>query len=136
MDKIDLLIACLNEHMPDVPFDRDAINVDRPTERWGAAELRRQVAGQWADGHLIDQALGVDLYLCVDDRESAWLADVQDALNEFSDAEDIGYGFAERVYLPAIDRALWRWGISFYGGLEVPEPEAEDDGTGTETGEE
>ena len=66
----------------------------------------------------------------------AWLADVQDALNEFSDTEDICYGFAERVYLPAIDRALWRWGISFYGGLEVPEPEAENDGTGTETGEE
>lgn len=132
MDKIDQMIACLHEHAPEIPFDRDALAEDRPGDRWGAVELRGAAGAVWADGRLIDQGFLVELWLCVDDLDSEWLEDIQEALAEYGETEDIGYGLAERVYLPDIDRTLWRWTVTIYGGLTVEEPEEETE-TETET---
>lgn len=132
MDKIDQMIACLHGHAPEIPFDRDALAEDRPGDRWGAVELRGAAGAVWADGRLIDQGFLVELWLCVDDLDSEWLEDIQEALAEYGETEDIGYGLAERVYLPDIDRTLWRWTVTIYGGLTVEEPEEETE-TETET---
>lgn len=116
-----MLIDHLNTRIPEVPFDRDAMMEDRPAERWGAAELRRAPRAVWADGHMIDQVIEIDLYLCTDDLESDWLNEVQEALAEFGEesGEDIGWQLPERVYLPTIDRALWRWALQMFGPLEI-----------------
>ena len=78
MDRVDQLIDILNRDVGGVVFDRDAIDVDRP-ENWGAVEARTDGKQQWADGHLIDEAHRMDVYLCVSDREADWSAKMNDA---------------------------------------------------------
>lgn len=126
MDKIDILIDMLNAAIPQVPFDRDAVNVDRPDE-WGAVELRGASGAQWADGHMIDQKFRIDILLCVEDLGAEWVSDVQDVLNAFDDQVDyLGYSLPERAYLQEIDRAAWRWQCAMFGPLEeVPAMEEE-----------
>ena len=120
MDRVDQLIDILNREITQVSFDRDAIDVDRP-EEWGAVELRRS-AGQWADGHLVDESYRADVFLCVNDRESDWAEKMNSAFRCFDDeVEDLGWTLSDRTYLPELDRLLWKWAVVIYGPLAVPE---------------
>lgn len=120
MDKIDKLIQLLHEETG-LPFDRDAMNVDR-MEEWGAVELRSESAGMWADGHLIDEKWMIEIYCVVDSRESWYIGQVNDALERFAEeVDDIGWRMPERGFLPEIDRVAWKWQAAIFGEMEIPE---------------
>lgn len=126
MDKIDRIIDLLNaETGGEVSFDRDAIDVDRP-EAWGALELRSQAETQWADGRPIDDTWLADLYLCVEDRESHWIALVNRALAAADEEMPLSWSMAERTYVAQLEKLLWRWQIRIWGPMEIPEENAGD----------
>ena len=68
-DLIDTLIDALNDGVEDVTFERDVLDTNRP-EDWAAVELTGDDGDEWADGHLIDQSLMIDVWVCVSDRGS------------------------------------------------------------------
>lgn len=141
MDRIDQLLDFIGERIPEVIWDRDAVDVARP-ENWGAAELRSEPDSQWADGRETDTVHAVELYLAVSDRESHWKADVESALEAYDAAVCwIDWHMDDRTWMPQIEKTLWKWTVRMLEGLEIPgeteeteEPEepAETEETGTE----
>ena len=121
-DLIDALIDALNDGVPDVTFDRDVLDTDRP-EDWAAVELTGQDEGEWADGHLIDQGLTIDIWVCVSDRGSGVKRRVQDVLKEFCETWQTGWKLVSRNYLYDLDKVMWRWAVSIEGPLTYPEQE-------------
>lgn len=120
MDRIDQLLDFIGERIPEVIWDRDAVDVDRP-ENWGAAELRSEPASQWADGRETDTMNGVELYLAVSDRESAWKSRVESALEAFDASVCwIDWHMDDRTWMPQIEKTLWRWTVRMLEGLDVP----------------
>lgn len=123
-DRIEDLIDLLSAGMEDVIWERDAVDVLRP-EDWGAVELRAGQDVQWADGQPTDGASGIDLYLCVSDREAGWLDAMEEILRAYDDQVAwITWALGERTWLPEIQKTLWRWRVTLY------EPILYDDGTG------
>lgn len=135
MDRIDQLIDCLNAGLAGgAVFDRDAVDVDRP-DNWGAVELRAESETQWADDSPIDTISTCDVYLCVDDRESHWGADVVLALEAFDELAPCYWQQTGREYVPELDRILWKWQVRILVPLEIPDGEIQDGETDAGNGD-
>lgn len=131
-DLIDQLIDDLNDGVPGVIFDRDLIDTNRPGN-WGSAFLAGQDDADWADGHLIDQVLAVDVWAIVSDRGSGVKRAVQAVLKQFCEDHGIGWRFVSRTYAADLDKFEWRWSLSVDGPLlDAADPEDEDEPDETE----
>ncbi len=126
-DLIDELIDALNDGVDQITFDRDVLDTNRP-EDWAAVELSGQEDAEWADGQLIDQALSVDIWVCVSDRGSWPKRQVQAVLKAFCPPRLAGWRLVSRAYLYDLDKVMWRWTVSIDGPLSMdPEEEEEED---------
>ena len=126
-DLIDELIDALNDGVDQITFDRDVLDTNRP-EDWAAVELSGQDDAEWADGQLIDQALSVDIWVCVSDRGSWPKRQVQAVLKAFCPPRLAGWRLVSRAYLYDLDKVMWRWTVSIDGPLAMdPEEEEEED---------
>ena len=136
-DLIDQLIDQLNDGVPDVTFERDVLETDRPDD-WGAVELTGEDDSEWADGTMTDQVLAVDVWVCVTGRGSRIKRKVQAVLRAFGTENDAGWKLMSRNYIYDLDKIVWRWRVTLWAPLEEDEEE-EPQGTetepGTETGE-
>jgi len=113
-DRIEMMIDRLSAGMPGVIWERDAADVLRP-EDWGAVELRADADTQWADGQPTDEATGIDLYLCVSDREADWRDTINEILRGYDDEVAwITWQLADRAWMPEIQHTLWRWRVTLY----------------------
>ena len=121
-DLIDALIDALNDGVPDVTFERDVLETNRP-EDWAAVELTGQDEAEWADGCLIDQSLTIDIWVCVSDRGSGIKRQVQEVLKDFCGQWQTGWRLVSRNYIYDLDKVVWRWAISIEGPLSMPEDE-------------
>ena len=131
-DLIDQLIDDLNDGVPGVIFDRDVIDTNRPGD-WGSVFLAGQDDADWADGHLIDQVLAVDVWAIVSDRGSGVKRAVQAVLKQFCEDHGIGWRFVSRTYAADLDKFEWRWSLSVDGPLlDAADPEDEDEPDETE----
>lgn len=132
MDQIEKLIETLNQEIPEVIFDRDALDVARP-EDWGALEMRGDGEDQWADDQPVDTVETADLFLGVGDRKSCWRHRIEAALKKYDEETAwIRWSLQERAWQPVIQKSLWRWRIAFLEpmGGEEDAGEAEEDGEG------
>lgn len=121
-DLIDTLIDALNDGVEDVTFERDVLDTNRP-EDWAAVELTGDDGDEWADGHLIDQSLMIDVWVCVSDRGSGVKRQVQTVLNGFCDEMHIGWKLVSRNWLYDLNKVMWRWQVSIDGPLAKPQAE-------------
>ena len=125
-DLIDELIDALNDGVPEVTFDRDVLDTNRPDD-WAAVELSGQDDAEWADGQLIDQSLTADIWVCVSDRGSGVKRRVQSVLRDFCPEKQIGWRLVSRAYLYDLDKVMWRWMLSIDGPLAPAAPEEDED---------
>lgn len=131
-DKIDALIDALNAALPEIPFGRDAMELDTP-ENWGAVEM---TGGRpfTADGRVIDMVYVCSVWAVTQDRSTETMDRVQDVLEEFAEEYGCKWQFPQRNWLQDIDRVGWQWTVQIPGPMEI-EAEAgaaEDAGTDTE----
>ena len=133
-DLIDSLIDALNDGVDGITFDRDVLDTNRP-EDWAAVELSGEDGAEWADGNLIDQALNVDVWVCVSDRGSWPKRQVQAVLKAFCAEIQAGWRFVARAYLYDLDKVMWHWTVSIDGPL-ADEPAVPADSSGSDEEEE
>ena len=128
-DLIDDLIDALNDSGAGVIFERDALDTDRP-EDWGAVELTGQDESEYADGHLVDQVLTADVWVCLTGRGSQVKRAVQRALTAFCETHDGGWALKARSYLYDLDKVMWRWQVFLFGplGEDEEDEDGQDDG--------
>lgn len=112
-DLIDLLIDALNDGVPGITFDRDVLDTNRPDD-WAAVELTGS-EDEWADGRMVDQVLLCDIWVCLSDRGSAILDDVQTVLRQFNEDHMISWSFPQRNYLYDLDKVIWKWQVRLLG---------------------
>ena len=134
-DLIDQLIDQLNDGVPDVTFERDVLETDRP-EDWGAVELTCEDDSEWADGTMIDQVLAADVWVCVTGRGSRIKRKVQAVLRKFGAENDAGWKLISRNYIYDLDKVVWRWRVSLWapldeddGEMDWPDPDPEEGGS-------
>lgn len=134
-DLIDQLIDQLNDGVPDVTFERDVLETDRP-EDWGAVELTGEDDSEWADGTMIDQVLAADIWVCVTGRGSRIKRRVQAVLRNFGAENDAGWKLVSRNYIYDLDKVVWRWRVSLWapldeddGEMDWPDPDPEEGGS-------
>lgn len=134
-DLIDQLIDQLNDGVPDVTFERDVLETDRP-EDWGAVELTGEDDSEWADGTMIDQVLAADVWVCVTGRGSRIKRRVQAVLRQFGAENDAGWKLISRNYIYDLDKVVWRWRVSLWapldendGEMDWPDPDPEEGGS-------
>ena len=134
-DLIDQLIDQLNDGVPDVTFERDVLETDRP-EDWGAVELTGEDDSEWADGTMIDQVLAADIWVCVTGRGSRIKRKVQAVLRKFGAENDAGWKLISRNYIYDLDKVVWRWRVSLWapldeddGEMDWPDPDPEEGGS-------
>ena len=134
-DLIDRLIDQLNDGVPDVTFERDVLETDRP-EDWGAGELTGEDDSGWADGTMIDQVLAADVWVCVTGRGSRIKRKVQAVLRKFGAENDAGWKLISRNYIYDLDKVVWRWRVSLWapldeddGEMDWPDPDPEEGGS-------
>lgn len=125
-DLIDELIDALNDGVDQITFDRDVLDTNRP-EDWAAVELSGQDDAEWADGQLIDQALSVDIWVCVSDRGSWPKRQVQAVLKAWCPPRLAGWRLVSRAYLYDLDKVMWRWTVSIDGPLAADSEEEEEE---------
>lgn len=135
-DRIDEIIDRLNTSVPGISFDRDALVADTP-EDYGSVELTG-ADGFAADGHIIDQIYRASVWICITDRGTRAMEQVQSALEEMAWEWLLGWSFPQRSYLYDINKVVWRWEIRIPGPLTDGETETEpdedpDEDAGTET---
>lgn len=116
-DLIDQLIDQLNDGVPDVTFERDVLETDRPDD-WGAVELTGEDDSEWADGTMIDQVLTVDVWVCVTGRGSRIKRKVQAVLRAFGAENDAGWKLVSRNYIYDLDKVIWRWRVTMWAPLD------------------
>ena len=124
-DLIDTLIDALNDGVDGVTFDRDVLDTNRP-EDWAAVEMTGDGDDEWADGTMIDQTVTLDIWVCVSERGSRILNEVQDVLQAFAAEHDTGWKFVSRNYLYDLDKVMWRWTVTLWGPLEIYDYTAEE----------
>lgn len=131
-DLIDQLIDQLNDGVPDVTFERDVLETDRPDD-WGAVELTGEDDSEWADGTMTDQVLAVDVWVCVTGRGSRIKRKVQAVLRAFGTANDVGWKLMSRNYIYDLDKVIWRWRVTMWapleddgGEMDWPDPDPEE----------
>lgn len=112
-DLIDLLIDALNDGVPGITFDRDVLDTNRPDD-WAAVELTGS-EDEWADGRMVDQVLRCDIWVCLSDRGSAILDEVQTVLRQFNEDHMISWSFPQRNYLYDLDKVIWKWQVRLCG---------------------
>jgi hypothetical protein len=112
-DLIDLLIDALNDGVPGITFDRDVLDTNRPDD-WAAVELTGS-EDEWADGRMVDQVLRCDIWVCLSDRGSAILDEVQTVLRQFNEDHMISWSFPQRNYLYDLDKVIWKWQVRLWG---------------------
>lgn len=136
-DLIDQLIDDLNDGTEGcgLIFERDALDTDRP-EDWGAVELTGEDGSEYADGHLVDQVLTADVWVCLSGRGTKVKRAVQKTLTEFCDAHDGGWSLKSRAYLYDLDKVMWHWQVFLFGPLGDDEPDTEPEPEDEEDGEE
>ena len=129
-DLIDELIDALNAGVEGITFSRDVLETNRP-EDWGALELTGDDNCDWADGGMVEQEVGADLWVCVSDKGSRTKRQVQKVLRDFAKehGSDMGWRFKARNYLYDLEKVMWRWAIYLMCPLAEDEPEEEDSGT-------
>ena len=134
-DLIDQLIDQLNDGVPDVTFERDVLETDRP-EDWGAVELTGEDDSEWADGTMIDQVLAADIWVCITGRGSRIKRRVQAVLRRFGAENDAGWKLISRNYIYDLDKVVWRWRVSMWapldeddGEMDWPDPDPEEGGS-------
>lgn len=125
-DLIDDLIDGLNDGVDGITFDRDVLETDRPDD-WGAVELSGQDDSEWADGHLVDQVLTADVWVCLSDRGSWPKRQVQRVLKAFCAGIQAGWRFVNRAYLYDLNKVMWHWIVTIDGPLAAEPEEEEDD---------
>ena len=138
-DLIDQLIDQLNDGVPDVTFERDVLETDRPDD-WGAVELTGEDDSEWADGTMTDQVLAVDVWVCISGKGSRIKRKVQAVLKSFCEEYDGGWKLISRNYIYDLDKVVWRWRVSMWAPLEEDEEEdpqdpETDQGTDPEAGD-
>ena len=116
-DLIEQLIDQLNDGVPDVTFDRDALVTDRPDD-WGAVELTGEDDSEWADGGMIDQVLAADVWVCTGSKGSRIKRKVQAVLRAFGAEQDAGWKLISRSYIYDLDKVVWRWRVTMWAPLE------------------
>ena len=99
-----------------IPFRVDAWKNEAPNN-YGVVVLTGQNNGEWADGHMIDQAFTVEVYLYVSGSGVKWIARIQEKLEEM----DAGYTLPVRQWLPDIKKTAWVWRATFYAPMEWAE---------------
>ena len=131
-DLIDQLIDQLNDGVPDVTFERDVLETDRPDD-WGAVELTGEDDSEWADGTMIDQVLAVDVWVCVTGRGSRIKRKVQAVLRAFGTENAAGWKLISRNYIYDLDKVIWRWRVTVWapldddeGEMDWPDPDPEE----------
>lgn len=124
-DLIDQLIDDLNDGVDYVTFDRDVLETDRPDD-WAAVELTGADDSEWGDGHLLEQELTADVWVCVSSRGSQVKRDVQKVLKTFCRGCDGGWRLVSRAYLYDLDKVLWRWTVTMFSPL-AEDPEEDED---------
>ena len=107
-DLIDQLIDDLNDGVDYVTFDRDVLETDRPDD-WAAVELTGADDSEWGDGHLLEQELTADVWVCVICRGC-----------------DGGWRLVSRAYLYDLDKVRWRWTVTMFSPL-AEDPEEDED---------
>lgn len=112
-DLIDLLIDALNDGVPGITFDRDVLDTNRP-EDWAAVEMTGS-EDEWADGQMVDQVLRCDIWVCLSDRGSGVLDEVQAVLRQFNEDHLISWTFPQRNYLYDLDKVIWKWQATLWG---------------------
>ena len=123
-DLIDRLIAALREALPEIRWDRDALDISS-AENTGAVELGPEI-GEWADGHLTDMTWTADVWICVPDSGSEYISAVTDALAEYDETVSmITWRMVERKYLYNIGKVVWHWTVQFLEDVEAA-PEVEE----------
>ena len=115
-DLIEQLIDQLNDGVPDVTFDRDALVTDRPDD-WGAVELTGEDDSEWADGGMIDQVLAADIWVCTSSKGSRIKRKVQAVLRAFGLEHDAGWKLISRNYIYDLDKVVWRWRVTMWAPL-------------------
>lgn len=114
---IDSLIDRLNDGVAGVTFDRDALETDRPDD-WGAVELIGEEDSDWGDGTMVDQALAIDIWVCVSHRGSRLKRQVQAVLKAFAADTGAGWRLMSRNYIYDLDKVVWRWRVSVFAPLD------------------
>lgn len=125
-DLIDDLIDELNDGVDGVTFDRDLLDTDVP-EDWGAVELSGQDDSEWADGHLIEQELSADVWVCLSSRGSKVKRQVQAVLARFSTQTGGGWRLIARAWLYDLNKVMWHWSVTMFAPLADDEPDGADD---------
>ena len=125
-DLIDDLIDALNAGVSGITFERDVLETNRP-EDWGAVEMVGQDGGEWADGHMIDQTVTADIWICLSDRGSTVREEVQKVLRVFADEHPSSWRLVSRNYLYDLGKVMWRWTINIEEPLMPIEEDDADD---------
>ena len=100
-------------------------------EDWGAVELTGQEDSEWADGHLIDQTLDADIWVCLGSRGTHVKRQVQAVLADFCGRTGGSWRLLARAWLYDLNKTMWRWSITLFAPLadepEDPEEDPEDE---------
>ena len=123
-DLIDDLINALNDGVPDVTFERDVLETNRPDD-WGAVELTGEGESEYGDGNEIDQTLNIDIWVCVSNRGSRIKRKVQAVLRSFCRENEGGWKLAGRSYIYDLDKVIWRWTVNVWAPLADDDPDEE-----------
>ena len=115
-DLIDDLIDALNDGVTGVNFDRDVLETNLPDD-WGTVELTGEDDSEWADGTMVDQVLGIDIWVCVSSRGSRVKRQTQAVLKRWCISEDAGWRLMSRNYIYDLDKVIWRWHVTLPGPL-------------------
>ena len=102
-DVIANLVTLLNQ-IEGLEFVEDAW-VEKAPDNYGVVELTGQIAAEYGDGHVLDQAYRVRITIYVTGGSHAWIQSVQSVL----DGLDIIYTMPQREYLQDINKVSWVW---------------------------
>lgn len=114
-DAVDRLVQQLNT-ISGLSFVRDAWENKAP-DNYGVVEVTGQTGGLWADGHLVDQAFGIQISLYVKDGSDVWVDSVQDVLAECEDDLEFVFSIPQREFLSDVRYVRWTWNLQMDGPL-------------------
>jgi hypothetical protein len=75
---------------------------------------------------MIDQALTVDIWVCLSDHGSDVKRQVQTVLRGFCQDQEASWQLKARNYLYDLNKVLWRWGLTVWAPLAEPDEDEDD----------
>ena len=114
-DAADILVEQLNT-IEGIAFVRDAWENKAP-EDYGVVELTEQNGALYADNHMVAQEFRLTVHLYAKDGSNAWIAKIQNVLNEYTD----GYRMGPHEYLFDIGKNHWQWTVYIIAPLQWEE---------------